>query len=61
MKSLLRHVGVFCVGLAISILIARFFVPYSYDPRNVMLIFVVCFFVYFGISIYIENSKGPEK
>lgn len=61
MKSLLRHVGVFCVGLAVSIVIARFVVHYSYDPRKVMLTFVVCFFVYFGISIFIENKKGPEQ
>lgn len=56
MKRLTQHIAVFAAGLGITAL-AAFLMPLSTDPRDVFFVFLAVFFVYLGISTFIQARR----
>ena len=59
MSKLTWHAAVFCVGLAITALIA-FLAPLDVDPRHIFFVFTIVFFLYLGISTMITLRRKPK-
>ena len=53
MRQLSRHIAVFCGGLGLAALVA-YLVPLSVNPREIFLVFVILFFLYLGISLFLD-------
>ena len=59
MSKLTWHAAIFCVGLAITALIA-FLAPLDVDPKDIFFVFTIAFFLYLGISTMITLGRKTK-